>query len=222
MFNFSNLPYWLFLGLGISLFLFVIFSGGGDDDINSDLDADADADFDADSDGDFSPMQALGWLGIGKAPLILLLAVDLSLWGLIGWMLNASFGIWLGGGAGLVGVGILLSSLVLSLLAGSVIARPLGQIFAAFGEDASGDRLVGCIGTVCTSLIPHQSDRKIGQVDVVDPAKNLVTVNAVLPDWAETIPKLGQKVLVIDRSLSTYLVVAQDSPDQDFWFETTK
>ncbi|NEQ25658.1 MAG: DUF1449 family protein, partial [Microcoleus sp. SIO2G3] len=97
IFNFANLPYWILLGSGVLLYLFVIFSGGGGDDADLDVDADVDADLDADADvdadgGDFSIASALGWLGIGKAPLVLLLATDLSLWGLLGWMLNITVG----------------------------------------------------------------------------------------------------------------------------------
>ena len=72
LFHPANLPYWIFLGMGVLLFLFVIISGGGDDDVDIDTDVDTDADF------DFNGL-FLGWLGIGKAPLILLLATDLSL-----------------------------------------------------------------------------------------------------------------------------------------------
>ncbi len=235
LFDGSNLPYWILLGLGVALFLFVIVSGGGDDDLDVDADADIDADadggnpvdFDADSDSDFSPLQVLGWLGLGKAPLILLLATDLSLWGVLGWLTNVIIGGLVGGVvSGLIGGAVLLGSLSLSLLAGGQIARPIGKIFASFGEDASGDRLVGCIGTVSTGKIPKASDNKIGQVDVVDPAKNLVTVNAVLPDWAAVLPSLGDKVLIIEHhsltpastTSSTYSVIVKDSVDQDAWF----
>jgi hypothetical protein len=58
---------------------------------------------------------------------------------------------------------------------------------------------------------------KIGQVDVLDPARNLVTVNAVLPEWATIVPGRGSKVLVIERSPQGYLVISKDSSDQDKW-----
>jgi hypothetical protein len=236
VFDLSNLPYWILLGIGVALYLFVILSGGGDDDLDIDADADVDLDIDADLDVDadldspvdfdadtdaegFSAGQILGWFGIGKAPLILLLATDLSLWGISGWFLNVVVGGVLGSiASGVIGGAILVGSLIMSLLMGSAIARPVGKIFASFGEDTSSDRLVGCIATVSTGKIPRVQDRQIGQVDVLDPARNLVTVNAVLPDWANVMPNRGEKVLVIDRSDSTYIVIAKDSPDQDRWF----
>jgi hypothetical protein len=213
LFDISNLPYWILLGMGVALFLFVIVSGGGDGDGDADVDSDADVggDADADGDGDFNLAQTLGWLGIGKAPLILLLATDLSLWGLLGWMANVG----VGGGA-IVLVGALMGALVL----GGQIAKPVGKIFTAFGEETSGDRLIGCVGSVSTARIPLASEGKVGQVDVLDSAHNLVTVNAILPDWATVIPERGIKVLVIERTAEGYVVICQDSSDQDHWFST--
>lgn len=236
LFDFSNLPYWILLGTGVSLFLFVILAGGGEDnDLDADVDADLDVDVDADADlgldidgnpldldtdaADFSMAQTMLLLGIGRAPLILLLATDLSLWGVFGWMINVFIGgilgSWLGG---FVGVVILLTSLVASLFLGGQIAKPVGKIFASFSEDVGSDRLVGCVGTVSTAQVPSLGQNRIGQVDVLDPARNRITVNAVLPDWATIIPQRGEKVLVIERSESTYLVIVKDSPDQDQWF----
>lgn len=172
----------------------------------------ADADVDADG-GDFSIASALGWLGIGKAPLVLLLAADLSLWGLFGWMLNVAVGTptnWLAGVVmGVSGVG--------AIVAGGLLAQPIGKVFASFAEDASSDRPVGCIRTVSTIRIPLAGEGKVGQVDVLDPARNLVTVNAVLPDWAIAMPERGDKVIVIDRASEAYIVITRDSPDQERW-----
>ncbi|MBD1931603.1 MULTISPECIES: OB-fold-containig protein [Cyanophyceae] len=219
LFNPANLPYWIFLGMGVLLFLLVIVSGGGDSDVDADVDVDADAE------GEFGGLEILGWLGIGKAPLILLLGTDFSLWGVIGWMLNVWVGSLTGGIPsrffGLGGV-VLLGSMAISLFLGGLISRPLGKIFASFGEDASSDRLIGCIGTVSSAFIPHQHRNKIGQVDVIDSARNLVTINATLPNWANVLPRRGEKVLVIERWEQYYLVVAKDSLDQEHWLENSR
>ncbi|WAL60262.1 OB-fold-containig protein [Thermocoleostomius sinensis] len=221
LFDLVNLPYWILLGLGILLFLVVIVSGGGNDDTDLDVDADVDADMDADADAEadgMSFMQALSWLGFGKAPLMLLLAIDLSLWGLLGWMLNVFVGGVLGRFlGGFVGVIILVGSFILALVIGSQIANPVGKIFESFGEDTSSDRLIGCTGRVSTVRIPAIIEGTIGQVDVIDSARNLVTVNAILPDWATITPKRGDRILVIERLPQGYLVIAKDSPDQDRW-----
>ncbi len=239
LFNPANLAYWIFLATGVLLFLLVIVSGGGDDDLDVDADVDVDAgvsadsellefdtdtDVDADADSDFSPLQILGWLGIGKAPLILLLAIDFSAWGVTGWMLNVGIGNITGSiPAGFFGLGgaVLISSLCFSLFLGSLIARPLGKIFASFGEDVSSDRLIGCVGTVTSKQVPYLVEGKIGQADVLDPARNLVTISITLPQWATVIPHRGQQVLIIDRQKHSYLAIAKESSDEDRWLENS-
>lgn len=215
-----------------------------DVDLDVDVDIDVDTDFDLDADIDspgpdleaisnmhvesevdsgLTPFDILGWLGIGKAPLILLIALDLCLWGLLGWMANVIIGSMLGViPTGIWGIPILLGSMAIALLLGGQIARPIGRVFASFGESASADRLVGCVGTVSSARLHKVSTGKIAQVDVLDPAKNLVTVNAVLPLWVKIQPKIGDKVLVLDRSEQAYLyfVVAKDTEDEEKWFST--
>ena len=226
LFHQSNLPYWLFLGMGVLLFLFVITAGGQDEDldVDADLDLDADLEVDAylevDADVNFGAMEILGWLGVGRAPLILLLATDVSLWGVLGWMLNVEVGSRLGRVPGTWSGGVVLvSSMLIALFGGSLIARPLGKVFAAFGEDASSDRLLGCIGTVSSAFIPVENQGRIGQVDVIDATHNLVTISAASPNWATVTPHRGEKVVVIDRHSQIYLVIAANSPDQDYWLE---
>ncbi|MGF1460378.1 MAG: DUF1449 domain-containing protein [Leptolyngbyaceae cyanobacterium] len=237
LFSLANLPYWIFLGAGLLLFLFVIFSGGGDDDMDLDTDVDADIDVEADIDGDiggdgpfdldaeldgqsgdFSPFQILTWFGVGRTPLILLIAMDLTLWGFVGWVLNVAVGEALQyPPVGWAAIGIFLGSLSFSLFVGSLLSQPIGRIFAAFGEDASSDRLVGCLGTVTSAFVPFEHSGKIGQVDVKDAAANFVTISAKLPDWANITLRRGAKVLVIERLGGYYLVIARDSADQERW-----
>ncbi len=215
LFNPGNMPYWILLGMGVLLFLFVIISGGGDDDIDIDSDVDVDSDFDITG-------FALSWMGIGKAPLILLLATDLSLWGLFGWMFN----VWLGEFLGrfpndTLSLVVLILSLVASLFTGGLIARPMGKIFAEFGEDTSSDRLIGRHGTVSSATIPVEKQGRIGQVDIIDKSGNLVTINATVPEWATVIPRHGEKVIAIDRQQDVYLTIAKDSPDVQRWLRVT-
>ena len=216
MFNLANLSYWVLLGIGVLLFLLVIVSGGGDDD----LDLDSDADLDVDGDGDFGSLQFLGWLGFGKTPLVLLLAIDFSIWGLAGWILNVFVGSITGSIPvsffGLGGI-IFIVSLSFSLFLGSLIARPLGKIFASFGEDASSDRLIGCVGIVTSKRIPYSNQRKVGQADVRDAARNLVSVPVFLPAWAKVIPGYGEQILIIEQTNKGYLVIAKNSSDEEDW-----
>ncbi len=207
--NLANLPYWIFLGMGILLFGFIISGGWGDEDLNFDLDADAEV--------EFSDIELWQWFGIGQAPLLLLLAIDFSLWGVLGWLLNLIIANFLGeipttffGWGGV----IFISSMVSAVFGGSLLAKPLAKIFAAFSEDASSDRLIGCIGTVSSANIPVT---KIGQVDVIDSAGNFLTVSATLPQWATTTPQRGEKVILIDRQDQCYFVIAKDSLDEQRW-----
>lgn len=232
VFDSANVGYWILLGTGVFLYLFVIFSGGGDDDIEADADIDADLDVDGDIDGDVDGgdgeadggsggiFSILSWFGFGQAPLMLLLATDCSLWGLLGWILN----VWIGAGTGAIpsgifGAGVFVLSGAIALWIGKLLAYPLGKIFASFGEDVSGDRLIGCEGVVSSKNLPHYTSGKVGQIDAYDAARNMVTVNASLPHWATVVPQRGQKILIVDRTEHSYLAIAKESSDEDLWLK---
>ncbi|MDB9372179.1 OB-fold-containig protein [Nodularia sphaerocarpa] len=109
VFSLANLPYWILLGMGL-LFLFVIISGGGD----------------AEFDGDLTFGEILEWVGIGKAPLIFLLAADLSLWSVFGLTLNTlASGVINGDFSAFVSGAILLISLIISFT--EIIQRSIPQ-----------------------------------------------------------------------------------------------
>lgn len=240
LFDSANLGYWILLGIGIFLFLLVIVSGGGEDqdidtdadlelevDADADFDADMDADVDADADADangannFKILEILSWFGVGKTPILILLAIDLSSWGLIGWILNVAFGNLIGNiPTGFLGGIIFIVSFIVSVWLGRLISRPIGKIFAGFGEDASGDRLIGCVGTVISKKLPYLIEGRIGQVDVYDQSSNLLTIEVALPDWAKVIPHRGEQVLIIDRQKHSYIVIRKDSSDEDKWFNS--
>ena len=216
LFDLANFTYWIFLAIGVLLFLLVIFSGGTDENLDFDVDTDADLDAEA----DFSPIQILSWLGVGKAPLLLLLAIDFSLWGALGWMVNVFVASAIGFiPTGLFGGLVLFGSFAASVYTGSLISRPLGQLFASFGEDTSSDRLIGCVGTVVSVKVPFTNSGKIAQADVFDAASNLETINITLPQWATVVPQRGDRVLIIDLRKNSYLVVAKNSSDESRWLE---
>ncbi len=218
LFDAANVTYWIFLAIGVLLFLLVIFSGGGDDDLE--LDADTDLGIDSDADADFGPIQILSLFGVGKAPLLLLLAIDFSLWGLIGWMVNVFISSAIGSiPTGFFGGSILFASFAVSVYTGGLMSRPLGKLFASFGEDTSSDRLIGCVATVVSVKVPFTNSGKIAQADVFDAASNLATINITLPQWANVVPMRGDRVLIIDLHKNSYLVIAKDSPDESRWLE---
>lgn len=194
----AYLPYWILLALGVALFGIAIIATD-----DTDLDGTAD----------------LAVLGLGELPLLILLALDLSLWGVLGWSLSIGTAMLTGvlPGTGLA-IAIFLVSLGLSLWFGSLIARPVGKLFVTFGEDTSSDRLLGCMGTVSSKQIPPEREGNIGQVDLIDRQRNLVTVSAVCPDWATQRPQYGQTVIAIDEHPRGYLVIVNDSADTATWF----
>ena len=202
LFDLANLPYWIFLGVGVTFFLFAISAGAVEDDLEVET-------------GDsFFLVDILGWFGLGKIPFLLLLATDLSLWGLLGWMLNVALKL---PGQPLATT-VFVGSGAIAFFLGGLLARPLGRIFiASFGEDASSARLIGCLGTVSSASLPKRDEKKVGQVDAIDPSRNLVTVSAVLPNFATIVPQRGQEVLIIDYHPPIYVVIANNSVDRDRW-----
>lgn len=238
LFDQANLTYWIFLAIGVVLFLFVIISGGGEDqdfDADTDVDFDADADIDGDADvegslttletdtnvsGDSPPqwLMTLSWLGLGKCPLLILLAIDFSTWGVSGWFLNVALGGFLGTiPSGFFAFLIFILSFGFSIWVGKVLSSPIGQIFSNSSEDVEGDRLVGCSGQVTSKQVPYIIDGRIAQADVLDSASNLVTVEVCLPEWAKVVPFRGQEILIIEKRQNYYIAIAKDSSDQDKW-----
>ncbi|MBF2057820.1 MAG: DUF1449 family protein [Cyanobacterium sp. T60_A2020_053] len=223
LFDIANLIYWIFLGIGIFLFLLVIFTGGGEDediDIDGDVESDMEVDIDGDVDGGLESnfLFFLSWLGVGKSPLIILLAMDFCAWGVSGWLMN----VLVGGVTGALPTGIpamiiFIFSFLFSVWLGRVLSIPIGKIFANFGEEIDGDRLIGCVGQVTSTKLPYLKDDKVAQADIIDNMGNLVTVEVCLPGWALVIPHRGQEVIIIDRQDHFYLAIGKDTSDQDKW-----
>ena len=245
LFDLANLTYWIFLVIGIALFLLVIISGGDEQDLDTDADVDVDADIDVDSDmdfnvnldddldlegdvdsdadGEFSFWSVLSWFGVGKSPLLILLAIDFSTWGVTGWFLNVLLGTFLDGiPGGFLGLLIFLVSFIFSLWVGKVLSHPIGLIFKDAGEEIRSERLIGCYGSVISKQVPHITTGRIAQADVLDNASNLVTVEICLPEWAQVVPLKGDEVLIIEQRKNCFLAIAKDSSDQDKWLNAVK
>ncbi len=231
LFSPANFVYWLFLGLGIVLFLSVIVSGA-DEDLDTDvetplaLEGDVTGDMAGETEGEigevaeiFSPLiPLLSWLGVGNCPLMLLLAINFSSWGVIGWFLNVILAGFLGKiPTGFLAFVVFFLSLFCSLWLGSILSRPIGKIFSSFSEEVEGERLIGCTGLVTSRSVPYITEGRIAQADVMDAAKNLVTVPICLPPWAKVVPVRGQEIIIIEKREHCYLAIAKDSSDQDRW-----
>lgn len=239
LFDIANLTYWIFLGIGIFLFLLVIISGGDDQDLDVDADVDVDVDVDGDidtdidsdiegningdveADTDISFLSFLSWFGVGKCPLLILLAIDFSMWGVSGWFLNVTIGGFLNAiPQGLTAFTVFVVSFLFSIYIGKLLSHPIGKIFANFGEEVEGDRLIGCIGSVTSKQVPYLTEGRIAQADVLDNARNLVTIEICLPEWAKVVPHRGQDVLIIDRQKHCFIAIAKDTSDEDKWLNS--
>ncbi len=134
---------------------------GLDLDADADLDLDADvhvdADVDADADADFSVdgadagagilLTALSWLGLGKVPVLILLALFLALFGVSG-LATQSITISLSGGL-MNGWLATVVALVVSLPLVSLLSRVVGRVLPKETTEAvSNDSLVGRIATI--------------------------------------------------------------------------
>lgn len=202
--------------MGVLLFLTVIFGDVGDEEVELEGDVDP-LEVEVELEEGISFLSIVHWLGVGKAPLILLLALDFSLLGVFGWFFNVLFYTLSGGWpGGIWSGGIAMAALLLALTIGGLCSRPLGQIFAQFSEDTSRDRLLGCSGHVSSAHIPPRG-AGIGQVSVLDANRNRLILPAVLPPWATVTPQHGQEILIIDRQENEYIVVAKDSLDEATW-----
>ncbi|MEB3160896.1 MAG: DUF1449 domain-containing protein [Synechocystis sp.] len=241
LFHPANLPYWLLLIVGVLCLGLMVIGGDGDEDLDLDmaiadspdlnLDVmDLDVDIDDGSDveaGGSMPLQVLAFFGVGKVPLLILLGIDFSLWGILGWILNVSVGSVTGTMPtqffGLAG-SIFFTALGLSLWFGRLCSRPIASVFKTFSQDVSGDRVIGCVGTVTSKKLPYLINGKIGQAHVYDSAGNLLTLSVSLPDWATVIPHHNQEILIIDQSPQGYgyLAIAKDSSDEDKWLNQTR
>lgn len=224
LFHPANLPFWLLLTLGLLCLSFILLSGGEDDSagLGSDSEVDLNLDLDLEADGEAPPgaLQYLGWLGLGQAPLLLLLGIDFSLWGVLGWGFNV---VWaqLAGGfpQGFAAWLVLLLPGGLSLWIGRLLSRPLGAMFKPFSQDAHPERLIGCLATVTSKALPYRKEGKVGQLLARDGAGNVLAVSAALPAWATVVPRHNQTALIIEilPDSEGYLAIAKDSSDEDKW-----
>lgn len=222
-----NLPFTLLLLSCIFLALLQLIGLGGegdsDADLDSDLDLDADADLDGDLDidgdadldhdldpggGDFSNLlSALAFLGIGKAPLMVVLLLLFSSVGLFGWVFNSlvqnSFGYY----PGLAIALILPLSLVLGGLFSSRTARFIGRALPPISTTAShAAALVGRRGTVISPAV----DQKYGLVRLRDSGGTLINIFATTDNNAI---QRDQEVILLayDKEKKQYIVTATES-----------
>jgi membrane protein implicated in regulation of membrane protease activity len=181
-----NLPFSLLLMVSVLLSVLQLIGLGGDQDADADtdLDADADADMDADAGMDATPdgfLAALAFLGVGKAPLAVILAILTGAIGLTGWLLNAVLAGALGGIGALAFAGVLLVSLILGGLITARLSRAIGRALPPVISTATTQQaLVGRMGTVVSPSI----DSTYGMVRLRDKGGTMINVFAI-PDSSD-------------------------------------
>jgi hypothetical protein len=193
-----------------------------DADLGHDLDHDVDHDLDHDVGHDAGGVPAwagaLRFLGVGQAPLTMVLLVLLGGFGILGWVMNALIlsvspsylkiswlPAWL---AWLPFVLVLGADLALGAWFTSRVAVFIGRAVPAFSSTATSvKRLVSRRGHV----VSPQVDEKYGQVKVRDPGGTLITVFAVVDPGKPPIPRDTEVILVeYDEAKKVFIVVPSD------------
>lgn len=175
-----------------------------DHDVDHDIDHDVDHDIDHDMSRDsVSGFSWLAFIGIGKAPLMVVLLIVLMTTGLLGWFLNGLVMGMLGFFPGL----LLLGTFVVSLLAGSLVSsrmtRFIGRALPPVSTTATrAQALVGRPGTVISPFV----DDRYGMVHLRDDGGTLISLFAITED-GQPIPR-GESVILLsyDAAQRRYLV----------------
>jgi membrane protein implicated in regulation of membrane protease activity len=175
-----------------------------DHDVDHDIDHDVDQDIDHDMSRDsVSGFSWLAFIGIGKAPLMVVLLIVLMTTGLLGWFLNGLVMGMLGFFPGL----LLLGTFVVSLLAGSLVSsrmtRFIGRALPPVSTTATrAQALVGRPGTVISPFV----DDRYGMVHLRDDGGTLISLFAITED-GQPIPR-GESVILLsyDAAQRRYLV----------------
>jgi membrane protein implicated in regulation of membrane protease activity len=221
-----NLPFTLMLMLGLVLagLQLLGLSHDGDADADADVDADTDLDSDAEADADmdiaiqhdldhdvdhdvsrdtFSGFSWLAFIGIGKAPLMVVLLIVLMTTGLLGWFLNGlTLGI-LGFFPGLLLLGTFLFSLIVGSLVTSRVTRFIGRALPPVSTTATrAQALVGRPGTVISPFV----DDRYGMVHLRDDGGTLISLFAITEE--EQPIARGESVILLsyDATQRRYLV----------------
>ena len=192
-----------------------------DHDLDHDLDHDVDHDVDHDAEhelghelapaghalaagGGLSFMSTLAFLGVGKAPLMVVLLILFGTVGALGWLLNGLTLALFGGGYPLVAFG---GVVIVGFAAGGVISSRVTLLIARalppFVSSASpAEALVGRTGTVISPTV----DAQYGQVHVRDAGGTLITIFAVTRGEAPI--ARGEEVVTVsfEKAQKRYMV----------------
>ena len=177
--------------------------GGGDHDVGHDVHHGVD--HEADASPTFSSL-FMSFLGVGKAPLSILLEVMLVSFGLIGMLVNAIAHDLLAD-YGMIAFPVALSSAIFGSMAVThLVAKVFVKVAPAnIPTSRKSGEFVGSTGFAATSIT-----HVIGQVNITSTEKNAPTalINVCSdPEWPTEIPRGTEvQLLSYDNSKSLYLV----------------
>ncbi len=200
-----------------------------DADVDVDLDADVDLDLDADMDVDLDTeadldvdrdvhiaageglstwASFLSFVGIGQAPMTLVLLLLFVTFGFAGWVLNGVVVSLFNAYPGIAIAGTLPLSALSSLLLTSRLSRLLNRVAPAVSTTAmSRKQLVGLRGVVVSA----QVSERFGQVRVQDRSGASLTVFARVEPEQPPIARDSEVVIVAyDEKTHTYTVILSD------------
>lgn len=171
-----------------------------DPDMNHDLDHDVEHDISRDALSGFS---LLAFIGIGKAPLMVVILIVLMTTGLLGWFLNGLAMGFLGFFPGLLLLGTSLVSLIAGSLITSRVTRFIGRALPPVSTTATrAQALVGRPGTVISPFV----DGRYGMVHLRDDGGTLISLFAITEE--EQPIARGESVILLsyDAAQRRYLV----------------
>ena len=194
---------------------------GGDSDVDvdaggADIDADADADIDVDADADagvdFSAFErALGFINVGKVPLVIIIATFLLFWGVSGFMLNGIIQNIFGNFPSAFIMASCGVALVVGVIGTKFLSGVIARLFPTVESYSSNNEsLLGQMGQV----VSREITTEFGRAKVEDPYGNALTIFCKIQTGKE-VPKRGDEIVLIDYDPSDkkFEVVKADFSD---------
>jgi len=192
----------------LELASFVIGFGAGSaiDSVLPDLDADVDLDFDAGIDGANveplgGPIRALTWLGLGKVPVIILLAVFLGIFAFAGFCLQALLHSLTGGRFMLPGWLAWLPALLIAIPLVKCATAGLARVMPREETSAVSSRTF--IGRVATIIIGTARSGSPAEAKLHD-EHGQVHYIMVEPDSDTDVFETGTDVLLVNQTGATF------------------
>jgi membrane protein implicated in regulation of membrane protease activity len=220
-----NLPFSILLALCAVLAVLQTVGLGGEADSEADADVDAEANADVDTDVDTDAdhdiehdgaadgvpgaLSLLAYIGMGKAPLAVVLLILFGTVGILGWLLNSLVQSVFGTYPGIAFAGVMPIALIVGGFVSSRISRLIGRALPPVSTTAMrAQAFVGRRGTVISPYV----DGKYGLVHLRDKGGTLISVFAVTAS-PEPIKRGSDVVLVsYDQGKRQYAVAPLKPP----------